>query len=221
MDRVHATADEGVSAIQFVAVAVKSVGPDRRQRHAGIFHRDPTTREVMLLHLAWHHDLRNELTESNRWLWVDPPIPSRRARNVAAKCRQIWRANEHDRIPYGFSPPSDCFDAEAHEYLVGPSRHGLTCATFVLAVFAHAGLLLARIETWPLARDEDREWQQMIAQSLEASGADKAHVAAVRSGIGCARFRPEEVAAAATQAPPAEFPRIEALALEIVARLPE
>ena len=70
-------------------------------------------------------------------------------------------------------PPNDCFDAETGEFLIGPTRYGLTCADLALAVFDLAGLRLARYETWPIGRPGDREWQLWVADQLEADGAAK------------------------------------------------
>lgn len=220
MDRVHPIFERDAATSGYVAVGVKSVGADAGQRHVGIFYHDSDAAGARLLHLAWHCELRSDAEWSQHWLWVDPPLPDARARNVAAKCRQIWRANQAGRIPYGFSPPSACFDPQTFEYLVGPSRHGLTCATFVLAVFGQAGITLAEIETWPTNREGDVEWQRRVVAALTAGGAHQQHVDAVQNDIGVVRIRPEEVAAAAARTPPSAFADVEPLARAILAMLP-
>jgi hypothetical protein len=180
-----------------VAIAVVQAG----QQHSGILHKEEVLDEVHLAHLAWHNRLENSQPK-DAYLWVDPIIPTRRARQVAARCRQILRANKRG-IPYAFSPPNDCFDQETGSFLFGPTRAGLTCASFVLAVFDSAGIRLADYATWPQQRAGDLEWQQFVIQQLEANGADAKHIACVKNETGAVRYRPEDVAgcAAADQLP--------------------
>jgi hypothetical protein len=218
-ERVHHSHQKPFSQIRGAAIAIREV--DRRQRHTGILYRDSGSGEVFLLHLAWHFDLRHDAPRES-YLWVDPTFAERRLAQVAAICRLVWKANGKGNIPFGFSPPSDCLDAETGTYLFGPSRVGLTCATFVLAVFHRAGLALLEYATWPLDRPEDREWQKLIVDSLR--GSDKAtpeHLRAVERDVGTtARFRPEEVAGAATITPiPVQFQLAEERSREILVRL--
>jgi len=158
--RAFSQQDRPIEDIEFAAIAISAVSPT--QRHIGLLHRDSSS--VLLLHLAWHHDLRNHSPGPN-YIWISPRVPSRRLRHVAAKCRQVWRANP-DGIPYAFSPPNDCFDANTGAYLLGPTGHGLTCASFVLAVFESVGLRLVDQETWPANRAGDEEWKQWVLLQL-------------------------------------------------------
>jgi hypothetical protein len=136
--RVYSNQQRPLSEIRHVAVAIALVEPG--QQHIGILHSGDTLDEVRLAHLAWHHALKDGRAK-DAYLWIDPPIPTRRARQVAARCRQILRSNKRG-IPYAFSPPNDRFDLETGDFLLGPSRVGLTCASFVLAVFDSAGIRL-------------------------------------------------------------------------------
>lgn len=218
MDRVHSQWDRPVSEIQFAAIAIKSVNPS--QRHIGILHRRGDSSATHMLHLAWHQDIRNNVP-GNDYLWIDPVVPARRLRQVAARCRQLWRANRRG-IPYAFSPPNGCFDERTGEYLFGPTRHGLTCASFVLAVFQMAGLRLVDEDSWPTSRAGDREWQESILDALENSSppASQEHLEAVRSELGSVRIRPEEVAGSGTVNPlPASFQAVESRAEQILEQL--
>jgi hypothetical protein len=104
--------------------------------------------------------------------------------------------------------------------LFGSTRHGLTCATFVLAVFHQAGLPLVRYDSWPVNRPGDAEWQESIVNLLERTGAAPEHIAKVKTEIGAVRYRPEEVAGAATSVSiPAEFPSASERAQEILLKL--
>ena len=201
MDRIHNPEQNPFTQIEFAAVAIGQ--PHQNQRHTGMLYRDPESNQILFLHLAWHRDLHNE-APAKSFLWVTPAIHPRRARQVAAICRKIWKSNGR-HIPYAFSPPNDCFDETTWEYLFGPTRLGLTCATFVLAVFHEARLALVDYSSWPANRPGDAEWQQQIV-SLLRGRASEDHVRAVEQEVGGHRYRPEEVAGAATVKPlPAEF----------------
>lgn len=195
---MYSQSEQPLENVEFAAVAIKSVPSGR---HVGVLHRNTDSGEVELLHLAWHRDLRNETPKSD-YFWVQLAVPSLRLKQVAAVCRQVWRANGR-AVPYGFSPPNDCFDENSGRFLLGPTRHGLTCASFVLSVFDRAGLQLARYESWQQGRQGDREWQKFVAEALvNHPEADEGHLAAVRNGVGSIRVRPEDVAACALCFPP-------------------
>jgi hypothetical protein len=62
--------------------------------------------------------------------------------------------------------------------------------------------LLKYVE-WPSDRLENNAWQQLVIETLKAQGAQAEHIRHLEAEIGAARFRPEEVAGAAIDAPPA------------------
>jgi len=218
MDRVFSQQQRPISDVSHAAIAIRSV--NLSQRHIGVLHREDGVDEVHLLHLAWHHDLKNSLP-GPVYFWVDLDVPSRRLRQVAAICRKVWRSNQ-GTLPYALSPPNDCFDHQTGEFLLGPTRRGLTCASFVLAIFEEAGLRLAHYATWPTNRSGDREWQEWVIEQLEngASPATAEHIEAVKGEVGAVRYRPEDVAGAATVSPlPADFATSEKRAAGILDRL--
>lgn len=80
------------------------------------------------------------------------------------------------------------------------------CATFVLALFRAAVIELVDVHNWP-PRDSDAQWHAKIIaimrngklpEGISHDEMDK-HIKHLESEKGCARFRPEEVAAAASQ----------------------
>ena len=220
MDRVYHVTQRPFDQIGQVGIAIREVTP--QQRHVGLLYRDSTSKRVVLLHLGWHFDLRREAPlESD--LWVDPRILPRRLTQVAAYCRLVWRANGKNSIPFGFAPPNDCLDAESGRYLRGPVGFGLTCASFVLAVFHGAGLVLAQYDTWPPDRPGDAEWRRSIVDALRTCRppAKPEHIDAVERDVGMtSRFRPEEVAAAATVTPtPVPFEIADGGGQKLLARL--
>ncbi|MEX2139712.1 MAG: hypothetical protein WD894_10650 [Pirellulales bacterium] len=215
MDRVFTFGNEPASAGHWVVVAVGEPNPD--QRHIGVMHRDRNA-SYHFLHLAWHCLLRNDADRpAYLSVWVAPNVPAERQRTIAAFCRRVWRKNERNGIPYAFSNPQGAFDPASGAFLIGPSRFGLTCSSFVLAVLHAAGLQVADYSTWPAGRAGDREWQQKIILDLESQQTEQVHIEHLRSEIGTVRFRPEEVAAATVHAPPAVgFQQAEELGRQIL-----
>lgn len=216
--RVYTTQERSFQFIEHVAIAIRLIRETEGQQHVGIFHRDETTKDLRMIHLAWHHDLKNS-QPNTCYVWIAPPIPQRRARQVAAFCRRVYRAN-HSGIPYAFSQATDCFEQRTGEFIFGPGRNGLTCASFVLCIFQSTGLPLINYETWPRMRDGDVQWQRSIIAQLKEDEASADHILRVESEIGCVRYRPEDVAGAgAAEKLPASFEEISPLAKEILAKL--
>src|SRR6266404_2046403 len=90
-----------LASVRHAAVAIAAV--DDNQRHTGIFHLDPDSKQVLLLDLAFHNRLRNESRDFTTYIWIDPTIPIERLGQVAAMCRKVWRSNGRE-TPFGFSP---------------------------------------------------------------------------------------------------------------------
>jgi hypothetical protein len=198
--------------IEFVAVGISSCGHDRR--HVGIFYRSSGT--LQFLHLAWHFDLRSS-SPKHCYGWVQPNLNPARSRNISALCRLILRKNLNG-IPYAFSSPNDCIDSNTGAYLLGPTNHGLSCATFVAAVFHAGGLPLIQYDSWPPVRQGDSEWKAFVIEQLQASGASSLHIEAVKIQDN-ARVRPEDIVAASHLAPaiPASFSAVDPVAAAVVA----
>lgn len=198
MDRVHRSPAKPISGMGHVGVRIKACGA--HQRHIGLLHRHEQAGEIRFLHLAWHGDLRDEPAPFDDCIWVEPDLHPVRARQLAARCRQIARANGR-YVPYGFSPPTARFDEMTGRFLFGPTSTGLTCASFVLAVFDYARVPLVSYASWE-PRPDDALWQQGVVELLRQHGAPEGHVAAVTAELGAVRYRPEEVAGAAALWPP-------------------
>jgi hypothetical protein len=217
-DRIYTVQECPFDDLQHVAIVITLLRERERQQHVGILHKDESTNEVRMLHLAWHHQLKNSRPKAS-YAWIAPPIPGRRARQVAAFCRKVCRANPAG-IPYAFSAASDCFDAETGSFLTGPHRYGLTCASFVLGVFHMVGVPLIQYGTWPASRNGDIEWQQQIIAQLKEDGASPEHLQAVESEVGAVRYRPEEVAGAGiAESLPVAFAEAEPLADMVLRKL--
>jgi hypothetical protein len=137
---------------------------------------------------------------------VQPGIHATKARILARLCKLLADKYRGRRpsIAYALRYEGGKFEPESGSFLTEKDR-GLTCATFVLAIFATRGIPLLRTEEWP-PRPDDEAWQRAVVEMLREGGAEAEHIAAVEQEIGCARFRPEEVAAAGTSSElPASF----------------
>jgi hypothetical protein len=166
--------------------------------------------------LAFHFKLCDE-TPSPAYLWVDCGLDDVNKKVIAAYMGVI-RKNKNN-IPYGLDVDGNCFDRDTGEYIEQPLGKGLTCATFIMAIFGRFGFRLLKTEEWP-ERAEDIQWQQQILEVLEAEGASADHVAAARKDIGTARFRPEEVGGAVSETlHPVGFERVREIVEEIMAML--
>lgn len=217
-DRIFTAQERPFGDLQHVGIVITLLRERTGQQHVGILHKDESTSEIRMLHLAWHNKLKNSHPKTS-YAWIIPPIPARRARQVAAFCRRVCRANPSG-IPYAFSPASDCFNGETGSFLIGPDHFGLTCASFVLGVFHAVGVPLIQYDTWPASRRGDIEWQQTIIAQLKEDGASPEHIRAVESEVGAVRYRPEEVAGAGIAVSlPVAFAEVVDLAEQILMKL--
>lgn len=211
MDRIFESARVSPSEIAHIGVAVHSDGA-----HIGVLHRSSKNTSALLLHLAWHNRLRSDIPTAEYLLWVEPLIPEARGAAIAALCRRIWKQHKKNGLPFGLSRPNDFFDVKGG-VLKGPAKVGLTCATFVLAVFDAAKIPLVRSEDWPDPTETDIARQREFARRLEDDpSVPREHVRAFREEIGNIRYGPLEVAgAAASDSLPADY----AVALSFATRI--
>jgi hypothetical protein len=158
--------------------------------HAGILFRTSDQR-CRILHLAFHYRLACE-AEPTRWAFVSAAIDPIDLQVLAGMCATLDAVRPE--IPYGLRRGTSRFD-EHGRFVPGPGDAGLTCATFIQAVFDWARIPLLDEATWEV-RDEDREAQQLLLGFLRrGEAATEEHLAAVEAEVGCMRFRTEEVAA--------------------------
>lgn len=123
---------------------------------------------------------------------------------VAAKCREAIVTGSFRAFPYGFSSPQGFLDARL-QFVYGPGKFGLTCATFVLAVFDSVGVAFIEYDSWPI-RPGDHRWQEFIAKYLKLP---RDHVDRMKQEkIEVPRYKPCEVAGAfASSKYPVSFSR--------------
>jgi hypothetical protein len=159
--------------------------------HVGIVFRASDQR-CRILHLAWHYRLRNE-EALDGWAFVAPLLDPVELQVLAGFCALLGAVRP--RIPYGLQFSASRFDDDGR-FIPGPGETGLTCTTFVMAIFEWAVMPLLVRESWKV-RDEDIAAQRALVSMLrETKDADDGHVIAVEAEVGCMRFRSEEAAAA-------------------------
>lgn len=169
--------------------------------HVGIVYLDEN-REPQNIHLLGHHRLTTEEGMPEGTTWVVPQLEEEQLSVVAGVCEMIRDCEDPNQVPFAFGFESAYVDSNGM-VLMGETDHGLTCATFVLAVYSRAHLPLLKLETWEV-RDEDEAHQRRCVQWLRRQG-ERTQAEAVDSEVGCFRYRPEEVAAA-SGFPPDDLP---------------
>jgi len=170
------------------------------QMHCGIVYNDPEASNFNTLHLAFHYDLRNEHVYE-KWLskyrCVYPKIHKIRLEIVPEMCNRIIRRKESYHIPYGLLFAGGTRIDDNGYIKIGDNESGLTCATFVMAVFESCRINLIDIKTWE-PRRSDIKWHNKIIKDLIDNkikyGISDDHIENVKKEKGCARYRPEEVA---------------------------
>ena len=179
--------------------------------HAGIMFR-PSDGVGAVVHLAWHCQL--ECDPPSGWAHVVPDVDPVDLTVIAAHC--VTLRDARPQIPYGLAFRSSSFDDEGR-FVPGPGESGLTCSTFVLAVFEWARVRLLDQGSWRQRPDDVAIQQQLVEYLKKHAIARPEHVAAVEGEVGCVRFRSEEAAAAtAMKDRPIPFERAADAGREIV-----
>ena len=200
------TLDHSTLSASAVALMVGAV-----RLHTGIaFRRRDDSIEI--LHLASHCKVRAAPTAG--WSYAVPVLDVIDLVLLAAYCVMLDR--ERPLIPYGLKFEESSLDDDGR-FTPGPNESGMTCSTFVLAIFEWATIPLLSRESWP-SRPDDTEAQLKLVAYLRTTDATKEHIEAVEREVGCMRIRPEEVAAATTTEPrPIGFVDAEVIGLEVLA----
>ena len=185
--------------IDTICVAIGRPRHNLNQQHIGFVYIDADS-QTKFLHLAWHFDLRKD-DLSNKYLWLDLNLDPLNKVHLATVCEMVYESNA-EGIPYGICVDGSGF-AKNGKYTASQIYSGLTCATFVIQVFHSQGFFIIDIPKWD-HKQADKVWQRQIVQALEGLASDE-HIQNQRIKIqdGAARFKPEEVAVAASfPAPP-------------------
>jgi hypothetical protein len=192
-----------------VALAVGAV-----RLHAGIAFK-LSDGEVQVLHLAMHYKLRT--SEWGGWCYAmpHPTLDILDLILVASFCGMI--KTRRPRIPYGLRFKRSSFDDDG-KFTPGSDESGLTCASFVIAVFDWATIPLVLGDAWQARADDAAAQAKLVTVLREYGDAAPEHIEAVEREVGCIRIRPEEVAGATTtESRPVNFVDAERIGREVLA----
>lgn len=188
--------------------------------HSGVLYRRGS--RVRVLHLAWENALKNESPHdvNPHRVWAAPNVEPERLFSLGAKCERIWRNFNVDKKPIHYAIRFAQSRFTEKGVALGPGSQGLTCATFILAVFNAIGLQLIEEDSWPVRTDDDRQF----LNALDASSPDVAQILPrlfAEVEAMARRIRPQEVLGACECEPPARFDNCERKARRIVEMLGE
>lgn len=206
---------DSIDNIEGICIAIGRPDSRQKQQHIGFLFMDEDL-EIKFLHLAWHFDLRKE-SPNKKYLWLDIPLDNLNKIHLATVCASIFRSSQ-DRspIPYGICIDGTSFSKDGN--FISHEKHGgLTCATFVIQVFHSQDYPIIDFENWEY-REEDRNWQIKILSLLkEHIDSDYLNAQYKKCEESIFRFKPEEVAAAATlPSPPHGLKALEKPAQQIL-----
>jgi hypothetical protein len=133
------------------------------------------------------------LDEDTWWVELSSSISMDEQEQLAGLCERVWKRNKRN-IPYGFRYSATKF-AYSGEIEKGEDEFGLTCATFVLAVFASLGIKILDLSSWPADLPAYHERFAEIRRLHEKYGAPKEALEAMAAQMNAVRYSPLEVAA--------------------------
>lgn len=195
LSRIGDPDDYGVD----VGVAVCRI---RDGEHVGVLYRngdsEPARAGFRLLHLAWHFDLRDEEFLGG-YLVVVPSLSPVDSQVVAGLCRRVAKLRALNRIPYAFGLARDAgFDPDSGEWLFDGQGVGLSCSTFVTALFRSAFNPIIETSNWPTASEEDKRRHLQLLELTERSKDPSVRERArdLRANLNASRVRPAHVAGA-------------------------
>ena len=148
-----------------IGIAGAIVTRDKGQKHVVFIHQNPQP-DPWVLHLAWHQRLCHQ-PWSGSYHWVGlSKIDLELQETFSDWAKIVANGAQDSPIPYSvaFSPYSN-FDAAGH-FIDRKDGTGLTCSTFILAMFADFGMPLLRTDTWPTSRPGDFTWLRKMLKHL-------------------------------------------------------
>lgn len=208
------------------AIAGSSITNDRRQKHVAMIYRADDT-NLMLLHLGWHHQLHHERWNGH-YHWMEfGGLDKELQETFADWAVLVSDASPGTPIPYSiiFRPGTN-FDAQG-QFIHLNDGSGLTCATFLLALFSDFGLPLIDPSSWPESRSGDLKWVRKILRMLRNQVKQNLlpnwdWIEQAKRRHTLRRFRPEEVFATAAlfTGQPLTFSEVEPVGIKVNAVVP-
>lgn len=197
----HSPQDVSLSEFRPIRLAIR-----KEANHIGIIVRIEPEVTQRLLHLGFHYELKFDvLAEIDDWetsyAWLDfVGFSQPEMTQLAVWMETIWKVNGRN-VPYGIAySGSGYFDALTGKFIPSQTGKGLTCATFVMALFEDFLFPFVEWKSWRHRSTDEAFFECIVGQLdlLVARGkAEQTHVEAQKNALGTApRYRPAEVAVA-------------------------
>jgi hypothetical protein len=191
--------------------------------HVGLLYR--TDDDVRMLHLGWHRDLRDDqAVKGDLYLWAPVGLSDLEQLSLAGLAADVVRHVEPVDISYGIDwiyTTADHF-REDGSIVVFPIGKGMTCATFIDAIFRHWGYFPVDASSWKIV-DGDEDWQRQVACWLERTHPNEIeHIKGVLNDVGCLRLRPSQLAGSCAENSDAwsvDFEQAQKLSEEVLERI--
>jgi len=186
----------------------------RGNLHAGLLLREESG-GIVAYHQAWNNittyqRLADFIKDYRSGVVTARPIMKPVRLRAAAKwC--VLNAASGEQYAYALQLDPNAYIDERGK-LVSDSANGLSCVTFVLAIFKSLGIGAIDLSGWP-ERSEDAVLHRYVVHSLRDSmnrnepGFSAEYVSRVSGEIGCIRVRPEELIGGIASSPYAASPQ--------------
>jgi len=181
-------------AVEDIGVVIRTLGPERRQVHVGLLYKVGSA-AALNLNLREHLDLRNE-PPTDHYCWIQIDLDEINRRLLASLCALI--ATKSKGVPYGFTY-NGLYFKQSGDYVPRDLGHGLTCATFIMAIFETYSVPVLVTSAWTTADLEDQGWQTQMVRDIAGKRGDFI-AGAIAQHIGHPRFKPEHVTAGVVDA---------------------
>lgn len=180
----------------------------RHQKHVALIYRAIDSADfkdrLTLLHLGWHRDLRSEPWNSEySWLPFEYDCLDEEVQITFGFWAALVGRMGIQKQDVFYSVKFDGgqhFDRQSGQFLSRKDGSGLTCATFLLALFNDYGIKLVNFESWPKNRRADSEPIRHLLHKLFKYAVKGYRTMTFpewllqwRNRHHIARFRPEEV----------------------------
>lgn len=129
----------------------------------------------------------------------------------------VWLRYERNGIPWGIAYEGTAFQPDG-ELVLGRGCTGLTCATFIMALFSAAGVELIDTAAWPF-RSDPAIMAARIARVERVAPEGERREMLRREVLVSKMYLPEDVAAAASLPRGSSFEEVQARADEVRAAL--
>jgi hypothetical protein len=183
------------------ALAIFIMRTPEEGSHTGILFR---MKGVLIIQdLLWHEKFRSKPADEMPH-FVKLSLEPEQEHDVRMRCELIHqRRNDRSKTyhtPYAFRYSNKNSINPGTGEIEFNDGIGVSCSTFVLAVFQSVGIPLVNINTWQAREGDVARHQALLKKMREgidgwAPPAPPEHIAIVEKEVHCMRVRPEEVAA--------------------------